>query len=195
MSEQDKGLAQLREPFAPEAVGKIPKNIGDGAKRDCRVCGGYHGPAGLHLDYVGHAGITDRLLSVDPHWTWEPFALDDRGLPALDRDKDGWPRGLWIKLTVCGVTRPGYGTCEARKTDACKELIGDALRNAAMRFGVALDLWSKTELESSLESPGGGHLGEVAPTTGGKPKTERGADKTPGQAATSAKNDSGRPYE
>lgn len=149
-------LNALREPFPPTVVGKLPRNIRDGPKNTCKVCGGYHAPAGLHLDYVGHAEVTDRLLSVDPLWSWEPFALDDRGLPAVDRDKEGWPRGLWIKLTICGVTRPGYGTCEARKPDAVKELIGDALRNAAMRFGVALDLWAKQELESSLEEKADG---------------------------------------
>lgn len=54
--------AALREPFPPEAIGKLPK-------------------AGLMLDYVGHAATTDRLLQVDPSWTWEPMALDGDGLP------------------------------------------------------------------------------------------------------------------
>ena len=34
-----------------------------------------------------------------------------------------------------------------------KQRIGDALRNAAVRFGVALDLWTKDELESHIEAP------------------------------------------
>ena len=29
---------------------------------------------------------------------------------------------------------------------SAKECIGDAIRNAAMRFGVALDLWAKDDL-------------------------------------------------
>ena len=33
-----------------------------------------------------------------------------------------------------------------------KERIGDALRNAAMRFGAALDLWHKGELHAHLEA-------------------------------------------
>lgn len=112
----------LRKPFPASAIGQLPK-------------------AGVKLDYVGHAATTDRLLSVDPEWTWEPFALDEHGLPALDR------RGnLWIRLTVCGVTRVGVGD-----GNSAKEVIGDAIRNAAMRFGVALDLWSKEELEQSRE--------------------------------------------
>jgi hypothetical protein len=54
---------------------------------------------------------------------------------------------MWIKLTVCGVTRLGYGHAEGKQGgDAIKEVIGDALRNAAMRFGAALDLWHKGDL-------------------------------------------------
>ena len=26
-------------------------------------------------DYVGHANVTDRLLEVDPEWTWSPVAV------------------------------------------------------------------------------------------------------------------------
>lgn len=32
-------------------------------------------------------------------------------------------------------------------------LLDDALRNAAMRFGVALDLWSKEELDALIWHP------------------------------------------
>lgn len=112
--------AELRKPFAPNVIGKLPKG-------------------GAELDYVGHAATTDRLLAVDPSWTWEPLALDEHGLPALDGK-----RNLWIRLTVCGVTRIGVGDGMS-----AKECIGDAIRNAAMRFGVALDLWSKDELEQT----------------------------------------------
>ena len=40
--------------------------------------------------------------------------------------------------------------------DAMKEIIGDALRNAAMRFGAALDLWHKGELHPDEPDAGGG---------------------------------------
>ena len=36
-----------------------------------------------------------------------------------------------------------------------KERIGDALRNAAMRFGAALDLWHKGDLYAHVEEEGG----------------------------------------
>jgi hypothetical protein len=127
-------LQALRAPFPPHQISYLPKG-------------------GTKLAYVGHAALTDRLLDVDPAWTWEPLALDERGLPALDE-----VGGMWIKLTVCGVTRLGYGDAGAKKGgDAMKERIGDALRNAAMRFGAALELWHKGELhaEPEPEQPAG----------------------------------------
>lgn len=132
--------AALRAPFPPSAIGKLPKPYkADSPKGNCKDCGGYHGLPAVHLDYVGHAAVSDRLLTVDPEWSWEPLALDPNGLPALTSSGN-----LWIRLTVCGVTRIGVGDGKSHK-----EIIGDAIRNAAMRFGVALDLWSKEELEQA----------------------------------------------
>ena len=146
-------LAQLRAPFPAEAVGKLPRATSkDGPKSRCNTCGA-HIQQHIHLDYVGHAAVTDRLLSVDPCWNWEPLSYEDDGQPRFVRNSAGGPIGLWIKLTVGGVTRLGYGSTEPLP-DAVKVLIGDALRNAAMRFGVALEFWSKDELESHLGDDG-----------------------------------------
>lgn len=117
--------AALREPFPAHTIGKLPRS-------------------GIQLDYIGHAAVTDRLLRVDPEWSWEPIAFTDDGLPKISLR--GQTASMWIRLTVCGVSRLGVGTVQAGKADVEKELISDALRNAAMRFGVALDLWSREEL-------------------------------------------------
>lgn len=157
MSEPDdyidkEALAKLREPFPPEAISKLPKGREDKSKRaKCRTCGGFHDPAMFHLDYVGHAALTDRLLNVDLGWSWQPMALDEHGAPILERNAQSQPVGLWIYLTVAGMTRPGYGSVEPGKPEAIKELIGDALRNAGMRFGMALDLWHKGDLPAHDE--------------------------------------------
>lgn len=158
------GLALLRAPFPDNQISKLPKETGKQATErkkamdagnwpaKCDVCGGFHHKNAVHLDYVGHAALTDRLLDVDAEWTWEPVGFGADGLPALDRNG-----GLWIRLTVCGLTRLGYGSADGKTGgDAVKELIGDALRNAAMRFGAALDLWHKGDLhvaEVADESP------------------------------------------
>jgi len=142
-------LAKMREPFPPNQISKLPKPLKkDAAKGRCQECGGYHGLPAIHLDYVGHAALTDRLLDVDPQWTWEPVAFTAEGLPALDRTG-----GLWIRLTVAGMTRLGYGSADGKSGgDAVKEIIGDAMRNAAMRFGAALDLWHKGDLHADEDA-------------------------------------------
>lgn len=150
---------ELRKPFPDACYGKLfrawDKEEGKRApKAYCQECGSKHTTAhGMHLDYVGHGAVTDRLLSVDPHWSWEPLSFEENGLPRFVRAGAGNALGFWIKLTVCDVTRLGYGSVTGDASDAEKQLIGDAIRNAAMRFGVALDLWSKEELESNLDVP------------------------------------------
>lgn len=149
-------LAKLREPFAANHISKLPKPTKaqtEALRADfkkgvrCKDCGQWHHPDVVHLDYVGHAAVTDRLLDVDPQWSWEPVAFTDLGLPAFDQSG-----GLWIKLTVCGVTRLGYGHAAGKPNQDPgareKEVIGDALRNAGMRFGMALDLWHKGQLHA-----------------------------------------------
>lgn len=130
MPEIKEGLEKLREPFAPNQIGQKPKG-------------------GVMLDFVGHAALTDRLLDVDPEWNWEPFAVGEDGLPKFDAYG-----GLWIRLTICGVTRIGYGDGEGKKSaDAVKIAIGDALRNSGMRYGAALDLWHKGDLHEAEPDP------------------------------------------
>lgn len=116
--EVDAKWAPLQEPFPLDQIGKLPKG-------------------GKELDFVGHAFVTKRLLAVDPEWSWEPMGLTPEGLPVLDDFGN-----LWIRLTILGVTRIGVGDGRSMK-----ECIGDAIRNAAMRFGVALDLWARGDKE------------------------------------------------
>lgn len=164
--------AKLREPFPDEFIGKLPRvtcrdcrdtpytKCCDKHKRvRCDECGNYITSAHMHLDYVGHAETTDRLLSVDPAWTWEPVAFDENGLPRADGNG-----GLWIRLTVCGVTRLGYGAADGKRgSDAVKEAIGDAIRNAAMRYGVALDLWGAKFKEADHGDDGASQHGAPTP--------------------------------
>lgn len=172
----DVDLMKLRAPFPAGQLGKLPRvTCGDCSDRrktcdkhqkvKCGTCGAYVSTQHIHLDYVGHADVTSRLLDVDPEWSWAPKATDpspevlraalasgdaeivrlviENAPPKFETDENGNPVGLWIKLTVGGVTRLGVGSCPPGQTDAEKVLIGDALRNAAMRFGVAVDLWAK----------------------------------------------------
>lgn len=131
----------LRTPFAESDIDQLPRKVKKGTPDERTIL----------LDYVGHAAVTARLLDADENWTWEPFALAEDGLPRIARVGDCWE--LWVRLTIDGTTRPGVGTVPVdfdregnelpADQDTAKELIGDAIRNAAMRFGVALDLWRK----------------------------------------------------
>jgi len=179
--EQKTGLQKLREEFPAHQISQLPKPM---KKRDemdklpkanCSVCGGYHATSSvIHLAYVGHAALTDRLLDADPQWSWEPLSFDATGLPVLD--KDG---GMWIKLTVQGITRLGYGDAQGKTGgDAMKERIGDALRNAAMRFGAALDLWHKGDLHLDPDADPEGDKRKTAAKEKSQQKKEEIAEPT-----------------
>ena len=181
------GLLLLQQEVPGSLVGKLPKvtcpdcrkkenhgQCGKHQKLRCQACDGWLTSAHTHLDYVGHAETTSKLLEADPLWNWEPLAFSADGLPAFDADG-----GLWIKLTVCGVTRLGYGTADnsngfKSRGDMRKEIIGDALRNAAMRFGWALNLWAKTDIHDRTpqEEPAGEPQHAVADAIARKAQSE-----------------------
>ena len=121
----------LSAPFPAEAINQKPKKNKDGSV--------------TWLDYLGHAEVTERLNQVDPAWTYEPYSIAEDGCPLIRTSADGRTAELWINLVIGGVSRPGVGTCstEAYSGEVAKELVSDALRNAAMRFGVGLDLWKR----------------------------------------------------
>lgn len=108
---------------------------------------------GTTLDYMGHAAVTRALIEVDPEWNWEPV-VDTDGIPVIRHQ--GKRLVMWGRLTVLGKTVVCCGTCEDRKFEPEKELIGDLLRNGAMRFGIGLSLWSKDEWTSLGTSAGSG---------------------------------------
>ena len=129
----------------------LSKALVDYAVPDKKIIGKLE-KGGAQLDFVGHADITRILIEIDPMWTWEPCDWVD-GRPAIHVHKGHVPRRnqepievnmatMWGKLTVHGVTRVAVGSCEAHKPDLDKELVSDFLRNAAMRFGICLALWS-----------------------------------------------------
>jgi hypothetical protein len=116
----------------PKIVGKLPKG-------------------GQQLSFVGHADITKMLIEVDSSWTWEPVAFDTDGLPAYRVENGMAHMAGW--LTIHGVRRLGIGSVTHNKPDLLKELASDFLRNAAMRFGICLALWTKQEWEDLNTHP------------------------------------------
>lgn len=184
---QAAALAVLREPFPEESIGQLVriacKACKDSQRRRCErhnwvqrcdTCGGAHTEAVAHIPYVGHAAVTDRLLAADPCWWWEPCNGFTGGMAPVIEERDRRVVEMWIVLHVAGMHRYGVGTAPINHEDRAKILIGDAIRNAAMRFGCALKEWSKTPLESQVAAD------EVAPLA--DPEGDEPAPPAPKQA-------------
>ena len=124
----------------PSIVGKLPRG-------------------GITLDFVGHAEINRILIDIDPLWNWSPVEFVN-GRPAIN-ETNGMAT-MWGYLTILGKTMLGVGSVRADKPDLDKELIGDFLRNASMRFGICLSLWSKSEWEEPA-APAPKPAGVVSP--------------------------------
>ena len=128
MEDKKKLLADILTKYAvpdPKIVGKLPKG-------------------GIQLDFVGHADITRILIEIDPLWSYEPCGWDN-GRPAIHIENG--MATMWAYLIVHGKKMLGVGSVRADKQELDKELVGDFLRNAAMRFGISLALWTKNEWE------------------------------------------------
>lgn len=173
---QERALEQLRAPFSEDDVELRPVYVGEYDRNDdderfippeayhmCPRCGKRHPLPAKHLSYVGHARVTRRLNDVDPSWSYEFLATRPDGTPII-------AGGLWIRLNVCGLSKIGFGDAGGKGgPDATKEMIGDAIRNAAMRFGCGLDMWMRDDDEVTLppvdddgRAPFSPHLGARA---------------------------------
>ena len=107
----------------PKIVGTIPRN-------------------GVSLSYVSHADVCRILIEVDPLWSWQPIEWIE-GRPAIHVING--TATMWGTLTLLGKSMIGVGSVRADKQEYEKELVGDFLRNASMRFGIAISLWSKQD--------------------------------------------------
>lgn len=142
----------LAAPFPQEDLERLPRNLqrddrdrgrcveGSRYSADGYYCQGYHARS-IHLDYVGHAGITTRLNDVlgPGGWTFQPMAYTSEGLPLMSRDQ------FWATLTITVDDQTVAKTDVAANFNGVQEAWGDALRRCAMRFGVGTYLWSKSE--------------------------------------------------
>ena len=127
----------------PKIVGKLPK-------------------AGMQLDFVGHADVVKALCEIDEAWSMEPVAFDANGLPAYRVENGMAHMAAW--MTIHGVRRLGIGSVMHNKPDLFKELQSDAIRNCAMRFGIYLSLWTKSEWEDVSYTPATPLVKSAAPT-------------------------------
>ena len=210
----DKAMsAALMADFSDEAIGHKPatwckacakavrdragRSCGDHKEIRCKKCRTKITEAHTCLDFVGHADVRARLLAK-----WTRSGLGNRSSSPSTGSlilSDGSPVGLWIHLTVGGVTRPGYGSCDKGKPEAIKELIGDALRNAGLSFGIAWKLWAKGERTGSDGEDSGQQSAADCSTTPSparpprRQRAPRGQVARPAAQAVAAAPDDGEP--
>lgn len=119
----------LREPFPN--VQKVTKKwkTKDGSEKS------------ITLDYISHAVVTDRLLKVDPGFRFEPL-LDSGGIPIVVTAglSSGDTVGVWGRLSLLGAEVVEF--CSGRDL---LDAYSRCLCRAAMRRGVALDLWIRDD--------------------------------------------------
>jgi hypothetical protein len=139
MDNRDLRFKALREPF--DHVQKVKK---EWVNRK-----GEH--KSITLDYISHAVVTDRLLQVDPEYTFTPL-LDNDGRPivVLDGLAPGDVIGVWGRLEILGTSVVEFcgGTNLLDAYSRC-------LCRAAMRRGVALDLWIRDDEFKETRKEGG----------------------------------------
>jgi hypothetical protein len=85
------------------------------------------------VDYVEWHTVADILDDVAPHWTHT----------VKDIKEIGDIMTVTVAITIDGVTREGIGTGNAHNEMGIKKAEHDALNRAAVKFGIARDLYKK----------------------------------------------------
>jgi len=85
------------------------------------------------VDYVEWHTVADILDDVAPHWTHT----------VKDIKEIGDIMTVTVAITINGVTREGIGTGNAHNEMGIKKAEHDALKRAAVKFGIARELYKK----------------------------------------------------
>lgn len=152
----------LRREFPPHAKGKLVKYAkSDRNAPECPTCGARHtgGANALHVDYIGHAFLRERLNEVE--WSYELDRTPDAG-PMVVQEPDG--KLVWIpfRMTVMGAVKEEVAVAELSKDEWPKVLWSDVITRGAMAHGIGLHLWQKdmpTDREPSTTGQGQGSSG------------------------------------
>src|SRR5688572_2624121 len=97
------------------------------------------------VDYVEWHTVADILDETAPNWNHEIKDIRELGDVMV----------VTVAITIDGVTREGVGTGSARNEMGIKKAEHDALKRAAVKFGIARDLYKKEfdAFERSHETP------------------------------------------
>src|SRR5688572_2837424 len=85
------------------------------------------------VDYVEWHTVADILDETAPNWNHEIKDIREMGDLMV----------VTVAITIDGVTREGVGTGSSRNEMGIKKAEHDALKRAAVKFGIARDLYKK----------------------------------------------------
>lgn len=93
------------------------------------------------VDYVEWHTVADVLDGTAPNWSHSVKDIRSIGDFAV----------VTVAITIDGITREGIGTGSARSETGIKKAEHDALKRAAVKFGIARDLYKKDV--DSIDAP------------------------------------------
>ena len=106
---------------------------------------GWTDPAGNEheVDYVEWHTVADLLDRICPNWSHEVTSIKQIGDFVA----------VTASITILGVTRQGVGTGSAYDEKGIKKAEHDALKRAAVKFGIARELYRKEEEAVGSKKP------------------------------------------
>lgn len=116
-------IPHLRRPFTPEAIRFKVQSVfkgGDGTPVGCLI-----------VAYIDARLVIERLNRVIPSWSAKPRLIEGTKM-------------MWCELTIDGVPRVDVG--ESSK-GMSKDLVSDALKRAAVQFGVGVSCYALPEIK------------------------------------------------
>lgn len=115
------------------------------------------------VDYVEWHTVADILDRECPTWQSHIVRVEFLGQYLV----------VTLALTIDGVTREGMGVGQSGSEMSLKKAEHDALKRAAVKFGVARELYKKTPEDDDHQQQGGGVQGNwQAPQQGGYPQQQ-----------------------
>lgn len=114
---------------------------------------GWHSKDGSprKIEYVEWHTVADILDTTAPDWSHSVKDIRTIGEIAI----------VTVAITIGGITREGIGTGTAKSEIGIKKAEHDALKRAAVKFGIARDLYKNEE--RSREAPAEEEKAEVSP--------------------------------
>lgn len=130
-------VQELRKPFAPEQIKwKVQTNPKEGQDMAIAVA------------YIDSRDVSERLdLATGGDWGSEFY---------LPQVQAGSHHSLECALTVCGVTRRDVGTVPVprQNEDSTKDLYSDAIKRAAVQFGVGSHVYRFPKVKAKVQQFG-----------------------------------------